>query len=76
LTYSNLPLLQLLHVRRKADVAVVIASGVLSPAVAEFVATQSSLPSILLRESSLETSSVLVASNTDTVTHFIRAAFL
>jgi len=62
--------------KRKADVAVVIASGVLSPAVAEFVATQSSLPTILLKESSLETSSVLVASNTDTVTRFIRAAFL
>ena len=62
--------------KRKADIAVVAAGGIFAPAVAEFVSVQSGLPSILLREPASETSSVLVASNTNTVVRFVQSAFL
>jgi len=59
--------------KRKAELAVVAAGGVFAPAIAEFVAAQSCLPSILLQESTSEASSVLVASNINTVVHFAKA---
>jgi len=62
--------------KRKADIAVVAAGGIFAPAVAEFVSVQSGIPSILLRESTTDTSSVLVASNTNAVVRFVQSAFL